>query len=145
MQEPPHEREAPGRRGGVDRLPLCRLADLHQNLPLDLPLGWKVEDGPMEVVLLSEGCPSWQLTDARLREAFRALGAATMPVTCRHVDNPDDAERLGFRGVPAIRGSGRDHCACPGDRVGLACRRYPGAGGDHSPAVQRIQAVAGAG
>src|SRR5258708_37471195 len=41
-------------------------------LPLDLPLGWKVEDGAMEIELLYfEGCPNWQLPGARLRETLR--------------------------------------------------------------------------
>ena len=96
----------------------------------------------MEIGLLYfEGCPNWQLADARLREALRAVGDATTPGTYRTVGNPDEAERLRFRESPTILASGRDRFARPGDRVGLACRLYPGAGGGLSPAVQQIQAV----
>jgi hypothetical protein len=99
--------------------------------------------GAVEIELLYfEGCPNWQLADTRAREALHAVGDATKPVTYRTAGNPDEAERLGFRGSPTILASGRDDFARPGDPVGLACRLYPSAGGgDHSPAVQQIQAV----
>jgi hypothetical protein len=96
----------------------------------------------MEIELLYfEGCPNWQLAAARLREALRAVGAAETPVTYRTVDDPDEAERLGFRGSPTILVNGRDRFARPGDPAGLACRLYPGGGGDPSPTVEQIQAV----
>jgi hypothetical protein len=96
----------------------------------------------MEIELLYfEGCPNWQLADTRLREALHAVGDATIPVTCRNVDNLDEAERLGFRGSPTILVNGRDRFARPDDPVGLACRLSPNAGGDHSPTVRQIQAV----
>jgi len=93
-------------------------------------------------LLYFEGCPNWQLANTLLWKALRAVGDATIPVTYRTAGNPDEAERLGFRGSPTILASGRDDLARPGDPVGLACRLYPSAdGGDHSPAVQQIQAV----
>jgi hypothetical protein len=63
------------------------------------------------------------------------------PVSCRTVGSPDEAGRLGFRGSPAILASGRDRFARPGGPAGLACRLCPGAGGDHFPAAEQIQAV----
>jgi len=94
----------------------------------------------METELLY-GCPSPRLTVGRRREALRAQEAATTPVTCRTVDNPGDAERLGFRGSPTIPAGRRDQSARPGYPV-APCRLYSDARGGHrSPAVQQIQAV----
>ena len=93
-------------------------------------------------LLYLEGCLSWQLADARLPEALRAVADATAPVTCRAVEDPDEAERPGFGGSPTILGDGRDRFARPGAPAGLACRLCQGAGGgDHSSAVDQIQVV----
>lgn len=97
----------------------------------------------MEIVLrYLGGWLNWLLASTRLREALHAVEAAATPVTCRTADNPDEAQRLRFRGSPTILASGRDRFARPGDPVGLGGRIYASAGGgDRLPAVRQIQAV----
>lgn len=75
-------------------------------------------------LLTFRGFRSPLLTVARPRKAFPAREAPTTRVTCRTVDNPEGAERLGFRVSPTI----------------LACRLYPDIR-DRSPAFRQIQAV----
>jgi hypothetical protein len=54
------------------------------------------------------GCPNWQETDQRLREAL-ALSGTDAEVALVEVSTPEDAERLRFRGSPT---------------VGLSCRVF---------------------
>lgn len=70
-----------------------------------------------------DGCPNWQLLDARLREAFDQLGEHP-PVTHELVDTPDDAARLEFRGSPTLLVDGEDPFADQAGSVGLSCRIY---------------------
>lgn len=78
----------------------------------------------MEVSLLYfDGCPSWELTDSRLREAVELAGA-TVTLTHVQVSTPEDAERLSFRGSPTVLVDGVDPFAEPGDPVGLTCRVF---------------------
>ena len=97
----------------------------------------------MEIELLCfEGCPNLQPAGVPLREAVRTVRAGTPPVICRIVGSPDQAERPGFGGSPAILAGGRDRFARPGGPAGLACRLHPGAGGrDHSPTAGQVEAV----
>ena len=78
----------------------------------------------MEVSLLYfDGCPNWEQTDSRLREAVALAG---VPVTVTHVQvsTPEDAERLSFRGSPTVLVDGVDPFAEPDDPVGLSCRVF---------------------
>lgn len=96
----------------------------------------------MEVSLLYfDGCPNWQQTDARLREALALAGVAAT-VTHVEVSTPLDAERLSFRGSPTVLVDGVDPFAEPGDPVGLSCRVFRTPDGLRgAPTVEQLVAV----
>ncbi len=78
----------------------------------------------MDVQLLwFSGCPNWQETDARLREAL-ALAGVDADVVLVEVTTPEDADRLRFRGSPTVLVDGVDPFARESDPVGLACRMF---------------------
>jgi len=67
-----------------------------------------------------DGCPSWTVTDDRLRAL--AAERPDITVTRRVVATVEDAERVGFHGSPTVLVNGVDAFAGPG--IGLACRMY---------------------
>ena len=71
-----------------------------------------------------DGCPNWQIADARLREALDSRGHADVLVGHEKVETAEAAERLGFIGSPTVLIDGDDPFATPGAPVGLACRIY---------------------
>lgn len=78
----------------------------------------------MKVELLwFSGCPNWQETDARLREALTFAGVAA-DVLMVEVTTDEDARRLTFRGSPTVLIDGTDPFAQDFDPVGLSCRVY---------------------
>lgn len=78
----------------------------------------------MKVELLwFPGCPNWQETDRRLREALALAGADT-EIRLIEVSTPDDAERLRFRGSPTVLVDGTDPFADDHAPVGLSCRVF---------------------
>ena len=78
----------------------------------------------MEVQLLYfDGCPNWQETDHRLREAIAALGLDVSPVHVS-VTTPEEAERWRFRGSPTVLVDGVDPFADEAAPVGLSCRVF---------------------
>ncbi|WP_324277130.1 thioredoxin family protein [Blastococcus brunescens] len=79
----------------------------------------------MDVVLLYfDGCPNWQVTDARLREALVEVGAGGVPVKHRTVSTPDEADAVEFRGSPTVLINGHDPFLNRESPVGLSCRVY---------------------
>jgi hypothetical protein len=74
-------------------------------------------------LLWFSGCPSWQETDARLRQALAQAGVRTQVVLVE-VTTPEEAERLRFRGSPTVLLDGRDPFAEESDPVGLSCRVF---------------------
>ena len=74
-------------------------------------------------LLWFSGCPNWQGTDARLRQAVPMAGVAA-DVVLVEVTTPEDAERLRFRGSPTVLVDGRDPFAEESDPVGLSCRVF---------------------
>lgn len=89
-----------------------------------------------------DGCPNWQTTEGRLREALDRTGHADVRVDHEQVDTSEDAERLGFIGSPTVLVDGSDPFAQPGAPVGLACRVYitpEGVAG--SPTVDQLAEV----
>lgn len=65
----------------------------------------------MKGELLSfSGCPTWQETDPRLRQAVALIGGDAEVVLVQ-VTTPDDAERLWFRCSPTVPADGRDPAA----------------------------------
>lgn len=78
----------------------------------------------MKVELLYfDGCPSWQETERRLRDALASTGSDAS-VDLVEVTTPEDAERLRFRGSPTVLIDGADPFAEPDDPVGLSCRVF---------------------
>ena len=71
-----------------------------------------------------DGCPNWQTTLTRLKEALTVLGDGDSEVTLERVETSADAERLRFVGSPTILLNGRDPFEEPGGEYGLACRIY---------------------
>jgi hypothetical protein len=67
------------------------------------------------------GCPNWQETDGRLRQAL-ALACVDADGSLVEVGTPEDAERLRLRGSPKVLVDGRDFFADKTDPVGLSCR-----------------------
>lgn len=69
-----------------------------------------------------DGCPNWTVAKDRL--AVVAAEDPDLVVTFQRIDNPEDAEAVGFRGSPSILLNGTDLFPDPSTAVGLACRRY---------------------
>jgi hypothetical protein len=93
-------------------------------------------------LLYFDGCPNWQVADARLREALIRAGRDDVHVEHRLVATPEQAEAVGFRGSPTVLVDGQDPFADPNAPVGLSCRVYRtevGLGG--SPTVAGLLAV----
>jgi len=74
-------------------------------------------------LLWFSGCPNWQETDARLREALTLAGLHA-DVVLVEVTTPEDAERRRFRGSPTVLIDGTDAFAQESDPVGLSCRVF---------------------
>jgi len=74
-------------------------------------------------LLYFDGCPNWQETDQRLREAIRVAG---LDVTPEYVTVPtlEDAERLHFRGSPTVLLDGADPFGGKTAAFGLSCRVF---------------------
>lgn len=93
----------------------------------------------MKVQLLYfDGCPHWEVADARLREALEVVGRV-VEVEKVQVTTPELAEDWGFRGSPSVLIDGRDPFAQPDALVGLSCRLYrtpEGVGG--APTVAQL-------
>lgn len=88
-----------------------------------------------------EGCPNWQLLDARLLEAFDTLGERPT-VTYERVETPEEAARLQFRGSPSLLLDGKDPFADQAGSVGLSCRIYRTESGPQgAPSVEQLVAV----
>lgn len=96
----------------------------------------------MDVRLLYfDGCPNWQETDDRLREALARLGQQVSPTYVK-VSTAEDAERLSFRGSPTILVNGTDPFADDSAPVGLSCRVFRTPEGLRgAPTVEQLLAV----
>ena len=93
----------------------------------------------MDVRLLYfDGCPNWQETDSRLREALIVAGVQVTP-TYVTVTTAEDAERLSFRGSPTVLIDGADPFAEESAPVGLSCRVFETPDGLRgAPTVQQL-------
>ena len=96
----------------------------------------------MDVRLLYfDGCPNWQETDERLREAFVLAGLSVTPEYIR-VETVEDAERLSFRGSPTVLVNGADPFADASAPVGLSCRVFQTPDGLRgAPTVEQLLSV----
>ena len=95
-------------------------------------------------LLYFDGCPSWQVAEARLHEALEATGSS-VEVEKVLVTTPEQAEEWNFVGSPSVLVDGEDLFPEPGAPVGLACRLYRTPEGLRgSPTVsQLVAALAG--
>lgn len=76
----------------------------------------------MKVTLLFfDGCPNWQVTNARLESMAVEFG---FELERCHVVTDEDAQRLRFRGSPTVLIDGRDVFATGDEPIGLSCRMY---------------------
>lgn len=92
-------------------------------------------------LLYFDGCPNWQETDQRLRQALAAAGLDVTPEYVK-VDTPEDAERLRFRGSPTVLIDGADPFADAAAPVGLACRVFQTPDGARgAPTIAQLVAV----
>jgi hypothetical protein len=88
-----------------------------------------------------DGCPHWQMADARLREV---LASKSLDPRIEHelVSTPEEAERLRFPGSPTILIDGVDPFPAEEAGFGLTCRVYrTPAGQEGSPSVEQILAA----
>ena len=78
----------------------------------------------MDVRLLYfDGCPNWQTTQDRLREALHVVGSSS-DVSLVNVQTPEEADRLSFRGSPTVLLNGEDPFGNDSAPVGLSCRVF---------------------
>jgi len=75
-------------------------------------------------LLYFDGCPNWQETDRRLREALSLVGRTGTTPNYVKVTSSEDAERLSFRGSPTVLIDGEDPFADTNSPVGLSCRLF---------------------
>ena len=86
-----------------------------------------------------DGCPSWQTTDARLREMQDELG---FMLVHELVETPEAAEAAQFRGSPTVRVDGHDPFTASDEPFGLACRIFQTPDGPAgSPTSDQLRAV----
>lgn len=84
-----------------------------------------------------DGCPHWQIAEARLTKAASAIGAH---IEHRLITTPEEAEAAGFLGSPSIKIDGRDPFARGDEPTGLSCRLYQTPDGPAgSPTVEQIE------
>ncbi len=92
-------------------------------------------------LLYFDGCPNWEVAQARLRDALVAVGIAEL-VELVEVTTEEQAERLGFHGSPTVMVDGRDLFPQPDAGFGLMCRVYStpeGLGG--APTMEQLVAA----
>lgn len=68
-----------------------------------------------------DGCPNWQLTNARLESLAGEIG---FDLDRRRVETAEEAEQLQFRGSPTVLVDDDDPFARGDEPVGLSCRLY---------------------
>ena len=91
--------------------------------------------------LYFDGCPHWELAEARLREALLVAGHA-VEVEKVVVDTFEKAESYRFLGSPSVLIDGVDPFAEPAAPVAVSCRLYRTPGGvAGSPTVEQFVAV----
>jgi hypothetical protein len=91
-------------------------------------------------LLYFDGCPNWELTYARLREALAASGHPDQPITLRTVTTPEQAQAEQFGGSPTVLIDGTDPFADSRAAVGLTCRMFTTpAGLAGAPTVEQLQ------
>lgn len=90
-------------------------------------------------LLYFDDCPSWQVTDQRLRALEAELGFTVDRV---EIATPEAAAATGFRGSPSIHVDGVDLFSDPEAPVGLSCRIYQTPNGPAgSPTLESLRAV----
>lgn len=86
-----------------------------------------------------DGCPNWQIAEARLRELSNEVDLA---IVHERIETPGDAERVGFPGSPTLLIDGVDPFVTGDESVGLACRIYLTADGPQgAPTLDQLRAA----
>ncbi|MHB1612767.1 MAG: thioredoxin domain-containing protein [Actinomycetes bacterium] len=97
-------------------------------------------------ILHTPGCPNVELVRQRLADALARFPGPTPLVVVEEVADPDEADRRGFRGSPALLVDGVDPFAGPETPAAFACRTYrTETGGEGAPSVDQIVAALTAG
>lgn len=92
-----------------------------------------------------DGCPSWRVTEDRLRQVLEELGLRDVSIELERVETLERAEDAGFRGSPTVLVDGEDPFLDEGAPVGLACRLYRTEDGtEGSPSLGQLRAALGA-
>ncbi|HEX2646747.1 MAG TPA: thioredoxin family protein [Candidatus Dormibacteraeota bacterium] len=87
-----------------------------------------------------DGCPHWQLADARVRRTLEVMHVSDADVEYQLVDSPEAAEQVGFHGSPTILIDGRDPFLVGNEPVGLSCRVFQTEAGPHGgPTEAQLQ------
>lgn len=90
-----------------------------------------------------DGCPSWKITEERLREVLRSSGT-DVSIVLERVGSDDEARALRFAGSPTVLLDGVDPFATGQTVFGLACRVYrTEAGLEGSPSVDQLRKALG--
>ena len=91
-----------------------------------------------------DDCPNWRVVDEHLRSLADEF--TEMTVTHHHIDTPEEADRVGFRGSPTVLVNGVDPFATEVHPVGgLSCRVYPTPDGPAgSPTLEQLRRSLGA-
>jgi len=93
-------------------------------------------------LLYFDGCPNWQVTDERLREAVTRAGRNDVRVQHRLVTTAEQAEAVGFRGSPTVLVNGEDPFAETDAPAALSCRVFrTEAGLAVAPSLEQLLAV----
>ena len=94
-----------------------------------------------------EGCPSWEITQARLREVLRSPGIdEDVSIVLEQIKSDHQARALRFTGSPTVLLDGVDPFAGEQTVFGLACRVYQTeAGLEGSPSVDQLRKALGLG
>lgn len=86
-----------------------------------------------------DGCPNWQVTEKRLRQALTDIGLPDANVEYRRITTPEQAEAAEFRGSPTVLVNDRDPFLDHESPVGLSCRVYRTPDGlAGSPTVEQL-------
>jgi hypothetical protein len=84
-----------------------------------------------------DGCPHWQLADARVRRTLQVMNVSDVDVEYQLVDSPETAERIGFHGSPTILVDGRDPFLTGAEAVGMSCRVFQTEDGKQGAPTER--------
>jgi hypothetical protein len=94
------------------------------------------------VIRYFDGCPSWRVTEDRIREALGDLGSPDVTIDRERVETVERARELEFRGSPTVLIDGVDPFLDETAPIGLSCRLYrTGAAAEGAPSLAELRRV----